>query len=133
PIPGSLLNSSMSFRMLLGKIFMVCLFDFFYYFGFTLAGEAAERGFVSIEIELDVPGRAIAVLADQDFGDVWFSRVFASINFIAINEHHYICVLFDGPGFAQIRELGAAVSTAVLDSAGQLGQSQHWDIEFAGE
>src|SRR5205807_3189304 len=82
---------------------------------------------------------AVALLADDQLGLAFEAFVGlgidrAIVELLPIDETHHVGVLLDGPGLAQVGELGAAVlAAALLGGAGQLGQRDHRDVELFGQ
>ena len=91
----------------------------------------------------------MALLADDDLGQVMdlshlrlpifvflgarLLRLQApEVILMAVNEGDHVGVLFDGPRFAQVGELGPLV-VALLDGAAELGQGQHRHVQFLGQ
>src|SRR5690606_40614280 len=55
-----------------------------------------------------------------------------SSDLVAVNEQDQVGVLLDGSGFAQVRQQRALVA-ALLESAVELGQSDHRAVELLGQ
>ena len=85
--------------------------------------------------ELDVAGRAVALLADHQVGlalhalAVFFVRL---VVLFAVDEHHHVGVLLDRARFAQMAELRLVVARR-FDLAIELGQAEHGHAQLAGQ
>src|SRR6266404_5706216 len=91
--------------------------------GVGLSVEAVEVGeapLLGMEIELYVPYRAVAVLIYQDVGNVLAVGLFVVVGF-TVDKHHYVGVLLDGAGVAEVGQLWYGRS-ARLNGAGELGE-----------
>ena len=106
-------------------------------------GEARDRG---LELQLDRAGRAMALLADDDFGlavhlvplGLPFGEFLAAarprlahqvVIFLAEDEQHHVGVLLDRARFTQVRELRALV-VAAFDLARELRQRHDRHVQF---
>ena len=74
-----------------------------------------ERGLFVVEIKLYLPGRAVAVLFDEDFGDIWPVAGVLRHFVFAVDEHYDIRVLLYGAGIAQVGK--ARTATALFHGA----------------
>ncbi len=88
-----------------------------------------------VELQFDDAGGAVALLADDDFGDagdlvhlvlpflmlggVGARLLAGEVIFLAVDEEHHVGVLLDRAGFAQVGQLRALV-VAVFDLARKL-------------
>src|SRR5438876_11482124 len=97
--------------------------------------EIAEARELALELHFHGAGRAVALLADDDFGLAVHQRhielpflvfrrartrfLIGQIVFLAEHEHHNVGVLLDRAGFTQIRQLRALV-VAAFDLTRQL-------------
>src|SRR6266853_116665 len=98
-----------------------------------------EAGEFLLEIELLGAGGAVALLAEDHFGDALDALVGlgvdrAVVELLAIDETDDVGVLLDGARFAQVRELRPAVlAAALLRRARQLRQRHDRDVELLGQ
>ena len=88
--------------------------------------EAEELG---VEVEFDFANRAMAVFADDEFGDVcrheiWFIHM-VIVN--AVEEHDKVGVLLDGARFTEVGKDRAWV-VATGDGAGELSKGDDGDF-----
>ncbi|GCC49577.1 hypothetical protein chiPu_0033706, partial [Chiloscyllium punctatum] len=106
----------------------------------TVGCEIAEPGDAGLEVQFDGAGRAVALLADDDFGlamgqfqlhlpffvlgGAGARLLVGEVVFLAIHEHHDVGVLLDRAGFTQVGKLGALV-VAVFDLSRELRQRDH--------
>ena len=90
--------------------------------------EVAEPGELALELQFDGAGRAVALLADDDFGLAVHQRhvelpffvfrradarlLVGEVIFLAVHEHHDVGVLLDRTGFTQVGQLRALVVAA---------------------
>src|ERR1700738_2070016 len=90
--------------------------------------QIAEPRHAGLELQLDSAGRAVALLADDDFGLAVHQRhvelpffvfrraraglLVGEIIFLAEHEHHHVGVLLDRAGLTQVRQLRALVVAA---------------------
>lgn len=70
-----------------------------------LAGEIFERGGLVIEREFDGSGRSVPLFGNDDFGYIVGDKIRFGLTIIVftVQEHDNVGILFDRPGFAQIR------------------------------
>ena len=111
--------------------------------------EIGEARHLGLEGEFDGAGRAVALLADDDFGlavrplhappaistnSSVPSRgcLLLQIIFLAEDEHHDVGVLLDRAGFAQVRQLRALV-VAAFDLTRQLRQRDDRHVQLLGQ
>src|SRR5215216_7303151 len=104
-----------------------------FYSGVVLhsSGEGGELGVLLHPGELDLAGRTVAVLADDDLGDALVVGV-GVVVLVAVEEHDHVGILLEGSRIAKVREQRALV-VALLDGATELRYRQHWHVEVAGE
>ncbi len=110
--------------------------------------QIAEPRELALELQFDGAGRAVALLADDDFGLAVHQRhvelpffvfrradarlLVGEVIFLAIHEHHDVGVLLDRAGFTQVGQLRALV-VAVFDLTRQLRQRDDRNVEFLGQ
>src|SRR5829696_10347686 len=99
--------------------------------------EIAEAGELAFELDFRRPGRAVALLADDDFGLAVHQRhvelpffvfgradtglLVGEVILLAVHEDHHVGVLFDRTGFTQVGQLRPLVF-AVFDLTRELRQ-----------
>src|SRR6218665_3189661 len=94
-------------------------------------GQVLEARLVLLEEQLDRAGRAIALLADDDFGHVRLLALFFLV-VVAVDEHDDVGILLDGAGLAQVGHQRAFVG-ALLDRAIELRERHHRALQFLGQ
>src|SRR6202790_104939 len=110
--------------------------------------EVAEPRQAGFELQFHGAGRAMPLLADDDFGLAVHQRhvelpflvfrragprlLVGQIIFLAEHEHHDVGVLFDRSGFTQVRQLRTLV-VAALHLARQLREREDGDVQFLGQ
>src|SRR5215207_213034 len=90
-----------------------------------------ELGGAFQEQELDLAGRPIAVLGDDDVGDAFLIGV-RVVLLVAINEQHDVCILLERARLAQIGQL-RDVRRALLDRTAELAQGENRHAQLASE
>src|SRR5579875_2014099 len=85
-----------------------------------LRGEKAHR---------NLPDRSIAVLGEDNVSDILSVGV-RVVQFLAVDEHDDIGILFDTSAFAEVAQHWAVI-LACLDRAAELAERDHRDIQFA--
>src|SRR3546814_12892604 len=82
-----------------------------------VVAQVVEARVLAEELELDRPGRAVSLLADDDLGQPLVLRVFLVVVLVAVDEDDHVRILLDGAGFAQVRHyrtlVGAGFQRAV--------------------
>ncbi len=118
--------------------------------------KVAEAGELAGELHLDSIDRAVALLGDDNFGDVahLFQSFFAAllplekfvvtfvlvlgrasalqIIFLAEDKHDHVGVLLDGARFTKVGQHGSFV-LALLDGARKLRQRDHRNVQLLGQ
>src|SRR5206468_97188 len=84
--------------------------------------EVVEPGELPAEPELDVAGRAVAVLGQHDLRDPAFAFVFLVVILGPVDEDHDISILLDGTRVAQVGQNRLALAATLLGGAGELRQ-----------
>src|SRR3546814_5157685 len=69
----------------------------------VVVAQVVEARVLAEELELDRPGRAVSLLADDDLGQPLVRRVFLVVVLVAVDEDDHVRILLDGAGFAQVR------------------------------
>src|ERR687898_793431 len=93
--------------------------------------QGGELGVLLHPGELDLAGRTVAVLADDDLGDALVIRVRVVV-FVAVEEHYHVRVLLYGARIAKVGEQGPLV-VALFDGSTELRYRQHGHVEVAGQ
>src|SRR5450755_2959452 len=93
----------------------------------AFGGEVFEARRGVLEGKLDEAGGAVALFGDDEFGDAFDVGIVLLIALFAEDEGHYVGVLLDGAGFAQVGELRTMVASAAFGSAAQLRERHHGD------
>jgi hypothetical protein len=92
---------------------------------FIGAGQILEAGVFFLEGQLDDARRSVSLLADDDLCYPLFRVVFRPVvHLVPVDEGDHVRVLFDRPGFTEIRHLRPAVGS-VLHLPVQLRQGDH--------
>src|SRR6516165_9532800 len=95
-------------------------------------GSLFKAGQAAAEDELDLVGRTVALLGDEDVGHVaLFGRGVEIEEIGAVDEHDDVGVLFDSAGLAEVRELRAAL--VALGSPGELAEDEDGNLQLLGE
>src|SRR5260370_737126 len=95
----------------------------------AVMGQVAEPRQAGLELQFDGAGRAVPLLADHDSGLAMHQRhvqlpflvfrragprlLVGEIVFLTDHEHHHVSVLFDRPGFTQVRQWRTLVVAAL--------------------
>src|SRR5262245_52307150 len=93
--------------------------------------EVLEPRVAALEVGLDRAGRAVAVLADNHFGDVRMLGLFV-VDDVAIDEEDDVAILLQRTGFSKIRELRALVRP-LFERAVELREREHGALELLRE
>ena len=91
--------------------------------------ERHEAEKLGVEVEFDFADRAVAVFADDEFGDIrryeiWFVHM---VIVYAVEKHDKVGVLLDGARFAEVGKDRAWV-VATGDGAGELSEGDDGDF-----
>lgn len=99
---------------------------------FFVEGHEAKK--LGVEVELDFADWPVAVLGEDELGDVGGDEVIVVLFVVvgAVEEHDKVGVLLDGAGFAEVGEDWAGV-VAAGDATRKLSKSNNWDFEFASK
>ena len=90
--------------------------------------QVEEQRELVLEVQFDRPDRAIAVLGQDDLGDVLVLRFLVVVIF-AIQEGNDVRILFQGPRFAEVTEHGSFILPA-FDASAELGQGDERHFQF---
>src|SRR5689334_24463413 len=102
-------------------------------------GVVVESRVFLLEVQLHRPGRAVALFADDHFGDAFDALVGLGIDgpvveLLAVDEAHDVGVLLDRARLAEVRQLGPPVlATALFRGARQLRDRDDGNVELLGE
>ena len=69
-----------------------------------------EGGALLIEVEVGLAGRAVSVLFNEDFRDVWPIALGITL-VLAVNEQHDVRILLNAPRIAQVAQAGLAAAS----------------------
>src|SRR3989344_8375679 len=115
PMPGKPEKTSTNFLIGSGNIGMGSIY-------------VSESGFLVVKFQLYASERAVAVFGNNNFRHILFFRAWiGNFPIFAINKQNYVGILFNGTGFAQIRQARNA-PFSLLYSSGKLGKGDDWHI-----
>ena len=84
----------------------------------------------TVKINVNIACWSVPVFFYHKAGDI-LAVGFGIIIIFSVNKHHYVGVLFNGPGLPQIGQLWYLRMT-VFHRATQLGKSDDRNVKFAG-
>src|SRR6056297_17679 len=91
----------------------------------------AEAQVLTFEVQHEITGCAVAVLADDDLGLALVRRIVV-VDFITVNEQDHVGILLDGAGFTQVGHHRPLVGP-LLQRAVELGKRDDRYLELLGK
>src|SRR5919109_3396678 len=90
--------------------------------------ERLKPGVFLEERQVNLAGWTVTLFPDDDFGDALILG-FPVIDLLAVDEYDEVRILLDSSGFTQVRQLRYPI-TPLLHGPAELGERDHWDLEF---
>src|SRR5688500_14844493 len=94
-------------------------------------GEVLEPRILATKGETDYARRTVTLLANDNLSDTLGITILV-VELITIDQGHNVCILFNGAGFPQIRQLGTW-RFALLHRPAQLGEGHNWYLQLFGQ